>query len=595
MSGYETHIPGHGVFCASSSDEFNTGGSYAPWKAFIKNTTSYFITSHVSGSHPASYNSDGTPTGISRFEGVLGSWLKLKLPYDILLRRINIARRFDHAELFNTALLYGSVDDVSWDVLHNIQMPASYINVDFEINATKVYKYFVVQITKGRAAYQNIGEWRLFGTPGPTTLDKGSLTLGRSLDVPRISRYDVDTETPRPEKLLLDFDTTVNESPIDISGQENHGRFVNGASYSAGDKAFDFDGTNDAILGIINNPAGDWVHSLSFWFKLDNDQSTISSRIQPFQIARQGTGGVSRTSDLPSADLAGHVSGLDVAPTVINWYFYGNDASFPISGIKANEWHHMTLAYEGGGAVASRHCFFDGVEIFNTGASTANLNVFANSILAIGKDHARTSSSPSYFPGQISNFKVYNVALEASEAKKLYNLGRTGRSMVISDTAVGIGKVPKAQLDVNGTIKGINMTTCPVFFDASAASTTAYLGLMNFNNVTVNKGGALSGTTFTASITGYYQFHIFCMGAYTTGANQLWVSFMKNGAESGTTATDARVYDNTTGYSTLQSHSQVAGSAIIYLTVGDYVQMKNWGSTAVHGSHNRFQGIYLSA
>ena len=44
------------------------------------------------------------------------------------------------------------------------------------------------------------------------------------------------------------------------------------------------------------------------------------------------------------------------------------------------------------------------------------------------------------------------TALEPSEVKKLYNLGRTGRSMVISDTAVGIGKVPEAQLDVRGTI-----------------------------------------------------------------------------------------------------------------------------------------------
>jgi hypothetical protein len=61
------------------------------------------------------------------------------------------------------------------------------------------------------------------GTPGPTTLDKGSLTLGRSLDVPRVSRYDVDTETPRPEKLVVDFDTTVNSSPTDISGKGNHG------------------------------------------------------------------------------------------------------------------------------------------------------------------------------------------------------------------------------------------------------------------------------------------------------------------------------------------------------------------------------------
>jgi hypothetical protein len=324
MDDYETLIPGHGVFCASASDEYDTNGTFSPWKAFSKNTTSYFITD----GNPASYNIDGTPTAdAGTFEGVSGSWLKLKLPYDILLRRINIARRFDYAQHFSTALLYGSVDDVSWDVLHNIQMPTAYTNVDFEINATKVYKYFVVQITKGGGlTYQNIGEWKLFGTPGPTTLDKGSLSLTRSLDVPRISRYDVDTETPRPEKLVVDFDTTVNSSPTDISGKGNHGAF-NGTNmnYSSADKAFAFNGTDDYI---------------------------------------------------------------------------------------------------------------------------------------------------------VSNPKLYNVALEPSEVKKLYNLGRTGRSMVISDTAVGIGKVPEAQLDVRGVANfgsrvGIGTTdpACPfhVKFSTDAA------------------------------------------------------------------------------------------------------------------------------
>jgi hypothetical protein len=35
-------------------------------------------------------------------------------------------------------------------------------------------------------------------------------------------------------------------------------------------------------------------------------------------------------------------------------------------------------------------------------------------------------------------------------------LGRTGRSMVISDTAVGIGKVPEAQLDVKGMARFVH-------------------------------------------------------------------------------------------------------------------------------------------
>ena len=105
-----------------------------------------------------------------------------------------------------------------------------------------------------------IREMKYFGTPGPTTLDKGSLSLTRSLDVPRISRYDVDTETPRPEKLVVDFDTTVNSSPTDISGQGNHGTLV-GATYSPADKAFSFDGSNDYIK--VDNKIRFWNEAYS--------------------------------------------------------------------------------------------------------------------------------------------------------------------------------------------------------------------------------------------------------------------------------------------------------------------------------------------
>jgi hypothetical protein len=220
--------------------------------------------------------------------------------------------------------------------------------------------------------------------------------------------------------------------------------------------------------------------------------------------------------------------------------------------------------------------------------------MFANSILALGVDFGRVSSSPSYFTGKLSNFKIYNAYLEASEAKKLYNLGRTGRSMVISDTAVGIGKVPEAQLDVKGTIKGINMTKCPVFFDASAQSTTAAGADMNFNTVHYNVGGGLSGTTFTAPVAGHYYFSIFFMGTYASGAKQLWVSIWKNGGESH--GTNSRIYNNyDINFGSGQHHGQNAGSAILHLEVGEYVKMKNEGNQPVHGQYNRFQGFLLSA
>jgi len=315
--------------------------------------------------------------------------------------------------------------------------------------------------------------------------------------------------------------------------------------------------------------------------------------MDPFTIVRQGSGGVNRTTDLAEDDKVGHYSSCDIAPTTIDWYFYGNDARFNISGLKAGEWHHLTFAYEGGGAVASRHAYFDGVEYPNVGTSTTPLDMFQNSVLALGMDFGRVSSSPSYFNGKISNFKIYNAYLEPSEVKKLYNLGRTGRSMVISDTAVGIGKVPEAQLDVRGSIKGINMTTCPVFFDATASATTVQNNNMNFDSVNASFGGGLVGTRFTAPIRGYYYFSIFFMGQYVS-AGQLWASFMKNGSEEGLSAENARIYDNRATGDT-QRHGQNSGSAIIFLNgTGDYVEILNKGGISIHGQYNRFQGFYLS-
>jgi hypothetical protein len=411
----------------------------------------------------------------------------------------------------------------------------------------------------------------------------------------------VDTETPRPEKLVVDFDTTVNSSPTDISGQGNHGAFYNGASYSAADKAFTFDGTNDSIRGIISNPAGDWVHSISFWFKLDSDQSTLSGRIDPFTIGRQGTGGVDRTADLPSGDLAGHYSSCDINATNIAWYFFGNDASFPISGIKANEWHHLTFAYEGGGAAANRHCFFDGVEYLNTGSSTANLNMFANSILALGVDFGRVTSSPSYFTGQLSNFKIYNAYLEASEVQKLYRLGRTGRSMVISDTAVGIGKVPEAQLDVRGNLNVSSFIKYDSAWfyasdgDSSGSGTFSdYTGFAPWN---VLKTGSKHFTTASASTSGGYY------TAPVDGIYHFDTSILNYpDARSGVTGIFFSVNDNTNGEgngygynrkTNMPGQENMIASATFRLDEGDTVKVRVQNMDCYTQTEHAFFSGYL--
>ena len=87
--------------------------------------------------------------------------------------------------------------------------------------------------------------------------------------------------------------------------------------------------------------------------KLNVDQSTIgNSRMDPVQM-----GSTAATSKY---------SAIDVHGTVINWYFYSNDVSFPISGIKAGEWNHLTFAYQGGGTNSYRHAYLNGTEVAMT-------------------------------------------------------------------------------------------------------------------------------------------------------------------------------------------------------------------------------------
>ena len=548
MTDFDTYIEGHGVFTASATTYGATSATkvlYHPWKAFNKDRTdanggdnAWLNGPDISG---GDYNtSTGVYEGTEKHHGGApnGAALQLSMPYEIYLKGYSLApwnyaagADFQYADSPSDFIIYGSKDNVNWEQIDSRTGQGMSSQADikrFSLDTQDSYSHFAIVVTKNNtAAYPStdasfvaIEEWRLFGTPGPTTLDKGSLSLTRSLDVPRISRYDVDTETPRPEKLVVDYDTTVNSSPTDISGQGNHGAFYNGAYYSAADKAFSFDGSNDSIRGIISNPAGDWVHSISFWFKLGIDQSAISGRIDPFSIGRQGTGGVNRTADLPSDDIIGHYSACDMTPTAINWYFFGNDASFSISGIKANEWHHLTFAYEGSGAVASRHAFLDGVEYPNVGTSTAPLAMFANSILALGVDFGRVSSSPAPFNGQLSNFKIYNAYLEPSEVKKLYKLGRTGRSMVISDTAVGIGKVPEAQLDVRGNLNVdgvVRPYTCAFSAYASSGGNSSATGVFPADGVHFDIGNCYDASTyeFTAPVYGIYYMS---WSAYTNQA-----------------------------------------------------------------------------
>jgi hypothetical protein len=603
MDGYETLIPGHGVFCAYASTEHNT--NRLAWMAFndesgeTSSGTSGFWRSEYLNSTDGPYNgSTGAYISNARLgsDTALGEYVVLQLPYKIQLRSLRMSPwyrtasdDFDIAEFPKNFTIYGSNDGNNWysvfvspsqTLTAASGSGATTETTSYTITNNEYYKYFGLVVTEtnygnySAVGYATaIGNLQYFGTPGPTTLDKGSLTLGRSLDVPRVSRYDVDTETPRPEKLVLDFDTTVNSSPTDISGKGNHGTFNGNTVYSAPDKAFKFDGEDagpaDYIIGNLNN-TGDTDFTVSLWLK--KDRSGTAGLLWNFG----GSGG----SGNPEDSVAVQVTSGDRLD-----FFIFSGAKIEISNFGVdylNKWVHIVATRTG----IDLKIYLDGVDqnLSITGSEpTHTLQLAANTEYTIGARGTGSLGTDS-LSGYISNFKVYDVVLEPSEVRKLYNLGRTGRSMVISDTAVGIGKVPEAQLDVRGIIKGQS----PAIFSAKAnatmtAATTPGTVAVFGSVITDTAGGwSSSNNRYYAKVPGFYwvygsQFTIVAASTYVT------ISIRKNGV--------THVFDSDYGGS---GYARVSTGALMYLNVDDYVDTLIGGeSSRTTGSGHRLDIVHV--
>jgi len=416
------------------------------------------------------------------------------------------------------------------------------------------------------------------------------LSLTRSLDVPRVSRYDADTETPRPEKLLVDFDTTVNSSPTDISGKGNHGRFVNGASYSPADKAFSFDGSAGCkVEGKTNFVGGTVAHSLTCWFKVG---SSISGTTNAGTLLSLG----SYSSPAPGSQI----SALYVYDDRLGVYHWNNDILTEVGSFDVDDksWHMMTYVHLGGAAtVANQRIYLDGVSLplTTTGATHTggNLVIAANASFSVG---ATAATNSNMFTGLISNPKLYNVALEPSEVKKLYNLGRTGRSMVISDTAVGIGKAPEAQLDVRGNLKvgGVIQSQSPAWsfakndIGSAQGSKVDAPNTIEWNKINTARGIYLTNGRVYVPITGHYLVGVFGMSQSDV---TLGLQFYINGSLNTTLARGFWPYSQATG----GAHNQVCGSGIVYLNAGDYISIfvQTGNIHASTNAHNQFWGYFI--
>jgi hypothetical protein len=311
----------------------------------------------------------------------------------------------------------------------------------------------------------------LISAPPRPPLEDGHLTLGKALTLPRVSGHPAGAETPRAESLVVHYDTTVDSvvsgsTVVDISGEGNNGTLTNGAAYSSTDRALTFDGVDDYVSGTLNNPSGAWVHTVSVWFK---NNTALNADFQYLHYIG------SESTNKASAIQFSTSSSTSVYVTFFGNYLYNSYSNLKLESI--DQWRNITYSYEGGNmSTTNPKIYVDGKLTTGWtlagGSAGTTLDLNANSSLKLA-----TRGSTQFFDGSIANFKIWGgVALTAEEVAQEYALGRTGKSLNLTDTALCLGgTVPRAHLDVRGSAMfdgrvGIGTTNPGALLELSGAS-----------------------------------------------------------------------------------------------------------------------------
>jgi hypothetical protein len=506
MTDYETYFEGHGVFKASASDEY-TATPRLTWKAF--NKSSKYIDDgwmHSVGGYTGA--SSGTAAGITptyngteSLGGIGGDWISLEFPYKVKLNGFKITSYHVGSSFrgLNDGFLLGRNDKNSeWIRVHEItnlyavygvrDAPQLSAEISFT-NDTYYNEYALIATSTTGENLWTAMELKYFGTreQGQSVLHDGQLTLTKNLDVPRIGPpLDAD-DTPRRDRLVVEYNTSSNPT-FEGAVRDTSGRGLDGimhtATYNATEKAIESNGNtgtfNNGPGGSASGNLNDYgsfetvlpsslqgnpVFTVSGWFK----QNTI----EHLQIAWLVGRNVRVTA---SPALSNKLHGLAVSSTgspIIALGGVGNlTLNYTDGSIKAGTWHHMVVVIEPTGTdVTQNHVRFYLDGVLQTTSNTGSSGTIDLGDGAPPRMHwFWQESSGIYYNGSASNLKIHDVALTAQEVKTLYDMGRNGKIIPKTlqiDTPVQINAPLYAPKNV------INITQS--FYDSAFTTTSETL------------------------------------------------------------------------------------------------------------------------
>jgi hypothetical protein len=371
----------------------------------------------------------------------------------------------------NIKSIWGSNDDVNWtkittaptreEATSNVAGLAFGYDDRLEfknLDNPNYYKYHAIVAD----AFTTLKNIRLYGIreKASSTIHDGALTLTKNLVVPRIGpAFDAD-DTPRRDRLVVEYTTSTNPTDYgyvkDTSGNGYDAKMV-GVVYNPSDKSFECsasDGSQWIETYIPNGSRFNTQFSVSVWANMGQfDLTSLYGFI--FALGDRNQTGLSSTSGNELSLVYNH-AGLTEGTffTTIegqNLFF----KEFTTHDSHMGQWYHLVMTYDG----STLYLYKNGE---NSGYATRTAPVLPddNCVVRLFGDAVNENATHQGVQSRISNFKLYDCCLTRDEARTLYDMGRCdeGHHVVsFEKTRVGIGLgdgcAPKAELDVRGTAR----------------------------------------------------------------------------------------------------------------------------------------------
>ena len=396
---------------------------------------------------------NGTPTGGyyvgtvnlgsdgGRTATVFGDWIELELPNKIKL---------DYFKYFSqTASVNGAQDGVlyarnttneDWTLVHSYTdavVPDQNTPYTFNVNSTNYYKIYALVLTRKTPANTgtggvSIGELEYYGIPEYDSEAHGTDVVVKSLpNVPNTDWLEVYYDGQDYTTMPATVDNKTGVNTYDATS-------VNGVGFDATQKAFTFDANSSQYLSSSTPISGNYIHTISMWFKGTNLTPTDGDTLM----------WVGDNTDNKRIEI--YIENDRIV------YNFKNNNVEATPTLLNNRWYHLTCTYNGAQGLVGREIYVDGQRLSTShSGNLADLNI-TNSTLNVG---GFSGTIPTYmFSGSIANFRLFNRALTSDEVWQLYAyqkeyFGHGDLSMTLKAGRLGIGtSEPRATLDVRGDV-----------------------------------------------------------------------------------------------------------------------------------------------